>query len=109
MEREEAKFHEYGRGVAFPARAARIWSTQIILGFGRSRKGSSSVPKVNEPHLLFVIAVPRRMVNDYLVCVGALARVVNDYGQARSPDECRDRGGIHRADPRCIARAGVTA
>ena len=26
---------------------------------------------------IFVIAVPRRMVNDYLVCVGGLARVVN--------------------------------
>ena len=32
-------------------------------------------------HLIFLIAVPERMVTDYLVCVGALARVVNDTGR----------------------------
>ena len=28
-------------------------------------------------HLIFVIAVPQQMVNDYLICVGALARLLN--------------------------------
>jgi mannitol/fructose-specific phosphotransferase system IIA component (Ntr-type) len=28
--------------------------------------------------LIFVIAVPERLVNDYLICVGTLARLVKD-------------------------------
>ena len=42
-------------------------------------------------HLLFVIAVPRRLVNDYLVCVGALARVVQRCDDPGRPPELRDR------------------
>ena len=29
-------------------------------------------------HLIFLVGVPQRMVTSYLVCVGALARVVKD-------------------------------
>jgi mannitol/fructose-specific phosphotransferase system IIA component (Ntr-type) len=29
-------------------------------------------------HLIFLVGVPQRRVTDYLVCVGALARVVKD-------------------------------
>jgi mannitol/fructose-specific phosphotransferase system IIA component (Ntr-type) len=31
-------------------------------------------------HLIFVIAVPQQMVNDYLICVGALARLLRLEG-----------------------------
>jgi len=29
-------------------------------------------------HLIFLFGVPKQMVTDYLVCVGAVARVVKD-------------------------------
>lgn len=75
--REEVHSTYVGNGVAFPhARTDLV--KQIILGIGRSHGGVVFGPAGERAHLLFVIAVPRRMVNDYLVCVGALARVVND-------------------------------
>jgi len=30
------------------------------------------------PRLIFVIGVPQRLINDYLICVGTLARLVKD-------------------------------
>ena len=48
-------------------------------------------------HLIFVIAVPQQMVNDYLICVGALARLVRNDGTrqallaASTPAEFFDR------------------
>jgi mannitol/fructose-specific phosphotransferase system IIA component (Ntr-type) len=29
-------------------------------------------------HLIFVIGVPERLISDYLICVGTLARLVKD-------------------------------
>ena len=76
-EREEAHSTYMGNGVAFPhARTDLV--NEIIFGAGRSDDGVAFGDEGERVHLLFVIAVPRRMVNDYLVCVGALARVVND-------------------------------
>jgi mannitol/fructose-specific phosphotransferase system IIA component (Ntr-type) len=34
-------------------------------------------------HLIFVIGVPQQLVNDYLICVGTLARLAKD-GATRS-------------------------
>jgi len=50
---------------------------KIVLGIGRSRAG---IPfgKRGRARLIFVIGVPQRLVNDYLVCVGALARLLKD-------------------------------
>jgi len=31
-------------------------------------------------HLIFLVGVPERMVTSYLVCIGAIARVVKDRG-----------------------------
>jgi mannitol/fructose-specific phosphotransferase system IIA component (Ntr-type) len=44
---------------------------------GRSRAG---IPFANgrRAHLLFVIGVPRQLVNDYLIVLGTLARLVAD-------------------------------
>ena len=77
LAREQASSTYMGNGVALPhARTELV--TQIIMGAGRSDDGLVFGPKGERVHLLFVIAVPQRMVNDYLVCVGALARLVND-------------------------------
>jgi mannitol/fructose-specific phosphotransferase system IIA component (Ntr-type) len=81
-------------GVAFPhARTDLV--DQIVLGIGRSRAG---VPfaKDERARLIFVIGVPQRLVNDYLICVGALARLIKDDAtraelmQAQTPREFVD-------------------
>ncbi len=50
---------------------------QIVLGVGRSKPG---VPfgEGGPANLIFVIGVPQRLVNDYLICVGTLARLLKD-------------------------------
>jgi mannitol/fructose-specific phosphotransferase system IIA component (Ntr-type) len=63
-------------GVAFPhARTDLV--DQIVIGIGRSRGG---IPFADgrRAHLIFIIAVPQQFVNDYLICVGTLARIVAD-------------------------------
>ncbi|MGI8889354.1 MAG: PTS sugar transporter subunit IIA [Chthoniobacterales bacterium] len=73
MEREEKTSTVANGGVAFPhARTDLV--DQILLGIGRSESG---IPFGAEGHLvqlIFLIAVPQQMVNDYLICVGGLAR-----------------------------------
>jgi len=77
MTREEVHTTFIGNGVAFPhARTDLV--TQIVLGIGRCRQGIPFGEKGELAHLLFVIGVPRRLINDYLVCVGALARLTKD-------------------------------
>ena len=66
-----------GRGVAFPHARTNLVD-QICLGIGRSAHGVSFGPEGELAHLIFVIAVPQRMVTDYLTCVGALARLSSD-------------------------------
>jgi mannitol/fructose-specific phosphotransferase system IIA component (Ntr-type) len=73
-ERENPSAVEHG--VAFPhARTDLV--NQIVLGIGRSRAG---IPfeKRGRARLIFVIAVPQRLVSDYLICVGTLARLLKD-------------------------------
>jgi mannitol/fructose-specific phosphotransferase system IIA component (Ntr-type) len=51
---------------------------QIVLGIGRSTQGVR-FDQAREPvRLIFLIGVPRQMIQDYLVCVGALARLAKD-------------------------------
>ena len=77
MEREGKTSTNTGDGVAFPhARTALV--DQVVLGIGRTISGIRFGHSKNLVHLIFLIAVPERMVTDYLVCVGALARVVKD-------------------------------
>jgi mannitol/fructose-specific phosphotransferase system IIA component (Ntr-type) len=64
-------------GVAFPhARTDLV--DQIVLGIGRSRAGIPFDQNGIRAHLIFVIGVPQQLVNDYLISVGALARLVKD-------------------------------
>ena len=64
-------------GVAFPhARTDLV--DEIIIGIGRSRPGIPIVADQQRARLIFVIGVPERLVNDYLICVGTLARLLKD-------------------------------
>jgi mannitol/fructose-specific phosphotransferase system IIA component (Ntr-type) len=63
-------------GVAFPHARTDLLE-QIVIGVGRSRAG---IPFADgrRAQLVFVIGVPQQLINDYLVCVGTLARIVAD-------------------------------
>src|SRR6478609_9454408 len=64
-------------GVAFPhARTDLV--DEIVIGIGRSHAGISFGENQQRAHLIFVIGVPERLLSDYLVCVGTLARLVKD-------------------------------
>jgi mannitol/fructose-specific phosphotransferase system IIA component (Ntr-type) len=64
-------------GVVFPhARTDLV--DEIALGVGRSRAGIPFGENQQRAHLIFVIGVPERLLSDYLVCVGTLARMVKD-------------------------------
>jgi PTS system fructose-specific IIC component len=77
MEREGRSSTNTGESVAFPhARTDLV--EQIALGIGRSAAGIRFGLAKELVHLIFLFGVPRQMVTDYLVCVGAVARVVKD-------------------------------
>ena len=79
MAREEKVSTVANGGVAFPHARTELVD-QILLGIGRSRKGVVFDREKGLVHLIFVIAVPQQMVNDYLICVGALARLLGQEG-----------------------------
>ena len=61
-------------GVVFPhARTDLV--DEIVIGVGRSRAGIPFGENQQRAHLIFVIGVPERLLSDYLVCVGTLARL----------------------------------
>jgi len=51
---------------------------KIVVGVGRSRAGIPFGEDQRRAHLIFVIAVPERLLGDYLICVGTLARLVKN-------------------------------
>src|SRR6266498_5732882 len=64
-------------GVVFPhARTDLV--DEIVVGIGRSRAGVPFGHNGLRARLIFVIGVPERLVNDYLICVGTLVRLVRD-------------------------------
>lgn len=76
LAREEVNTTLMPNGLAFPhARTDLV--PRIVLGIGRSQEGISFGAE-GRAQLIFVVGVPQRMVNDYLVCVGALARLVRN-------------------------------
>ncbi|HEX8281227.1 MAG TPA: PTS sugar transporter subunit IIA [Chthoniobacterales bacterium] len=75
--RERKNSTYVGNGVAFPHARTDVVS-EIVLGIGRSVHGVDFGGEGERAHLLFLIGVPQRMVTDYLVCVGALARLTRD-------------------------------
>lgn len=76
-DREEKSSTVANGGVAFPHARTNLVE-QILLGIGRSTAGVTFAGRAEPVHLIFVIAVPQQMVNDYLICVGALARLLKN-------------------------------
>jgi len=77
LAREQAHPSAVENDVAFPhARTDLV--DEIVVGIGRSRAGISFAPNGARARLIFVIGVPERLVNDYLICVGTLVRLVKD-------------------------------
>ena len=77
LAREQAHPSIVENGVAFPhARTDLV--DEIVIGIGRSRAGIPIGTDQQRARLIFVIGVPERLVNDYLICVGTLARLVRD-------------------------------
>ena len=77
LAREHAHPSVVEYGVVFPhARTDLV--NEIVLGIGRSRAGIPFGANGNRARLIFVIGVPQQLVNDYLICVGTLARLVKD-------------------------------
>jgi mannitol/fructose-specific phosphotransferase system IIA component (Ntr-type) len=64
-------------GIAFPHARTKLVE-EIVVGIGRSQNGISWTGKGEVAHLIFLIAVPKRLISDYLVVVGAIARVTRD-------------------------------
>ena len=75
LAREEGHPSVVENGVAFPHARTDLVS-EIVIGIGRSRPGVPFGENQQRAHLIFVIGVPERMLSDYLVCVGTLARLV---------------------------------
>ena len=74
---EQAHPSAVENGVAFPhARTDLV--DEIVIGIGRSRAGIPVGANRQRARLIFVIGVPERLVNDYLICVGTLVRLVKD-------------------------------
>ena len=77
LAREQTHPSVVEHGVAFPhARTDLV--DEIVTGVGRSRAGIPFGENQQRAHLIFVIGVPERLLSDYLICVGTLARLVKD-------------------------------
>ena len=77
LAREQTHPSVVENGVVFPhARTDLV--DEIVIGIGRSRAGIPFGENKQRAHLIFVIGVPERLLSDYLVCVGTLARLVKD-------------------------------
>ena len=77
LAREQAHPSAVENGVMFPhARTDLV--NEIVIGIGRSRAGIQVGPNRERARLIFLIGVPERLVNDYLICVGTLVRLLND-------------------------------
>src|SRR5438093_13507803 len=69
LAREQAHPSVVENSVAFPhARTDLV--AEIVIGIGRSRAGIPIGAHQQRARLIFVIGVPERLLNDYLICVG---------------------------------------
>ena len=77
LAREQAHPSVVEKSAVFPhARTDLV--DEIVVGIGRSRAGIRFGDNGVRAHLIFVIGVPERLANDYLICVGTLVRLVRD-------------------------------
>ena len=92
LAREQTHASVVENSVAFPHVRTDLVD-EIVIGIGRSRAGIPFGENQQRAHLIFVIGVPERLLSDYLVCVGTLARLVKDETirskllNARTPHE----------------------
>ncbi len=77
LAREQTHPSVVENGVAFPHARTELVD-EIVIGVGRSRAGISFGENQQRAHLIFVIGVPERLLSDYLVCVGTLARLAKN-------------------------------
>ena len=77
LAREQTHPSVVENSVAFP-HARMDLVDEIVVGIGRSRAGIPFGHNGVRARLIFVIGVPERLANDYLICVGMLARLVRD-------------------------------
>ena len=95
LAREQAHPSVVENGVAFPhARTDLV--DEIVIGIGRSRAGIPIGADQQRARLIFVIGVPERLLNDYLICVGTLARLVKNDAITLEAAPSRDASRIHR-------------
>ena len=80
LAREEASSTLAEDGLAFPHARTELVD-QVALAIGRSRAGIPWNDRGERARFIFLLAVPQRLVNDYLVLVGTLARVTRDQQQ----------------------------
>lgn len=64
-------------GVAFPHARTELLA-EFVLGIGRSQAGIPWTGKGEHAHLIFLIGVPEKLVTDYLIVIGTIARVTKD-------------------------------
>jgi mannitol/fructose-specific phosphotransferase system IIA component (Ntr-type) len=77
LDREQTHPSVVENSVVFPhARTDLV--DEIVIGVGRSRAGIPFGENRERAHLIFVIGVPERLLSDYLVCVGTLARLAKN-------------------------------
>ena len=77
LAREQAHPSVVEHSAVFPHARTELVD-EIVVGIGRSRAGIPFGHNGVRARLIFVIGVPERLVNDYLVCVGTLVRLVRD-------------------------------
>jgi len=77
LAREDTSSTLAENGVAFPHARTDLLD-RIALAIGRSRAGILWNAEGDRAHLIFLIAVPQQLVNDYLIVVGTLARITKD-------------------------------
>src|SRR5206468_4905527 len=77
LAREQAHPSVVEHSAVFPHARTELVD-EIVVGIGRSRAGIPFGHNGVRARLIFVIGVPERLVNDYLVCVGTLVRLVRE-------------------------------
>lgn len=75
--REQSNPSVVEAGVVFPHARTEV-AQKILLAIGRKTGGVPFGTDGARANLIFLIGVPQRLVSDYLVCVGALARIARD-------------------------------
>ncbi|HJT82102.1 MAG TPA: PTS sugar transporter subunit IIA [Chthoniobacterales bacterium] len=75
--RERANPSIVEAGVVFPHARSDL-AEKIVLAIGRKTAGIPFGEQSARANLIFLIGVPQRLVNDYLICVGALARIARN-------------------------------